>query len=338
MKIGFDVSQTEGKKAGCGYFAYSLIQELKSLDSQYEYMLYHNFSDKTDFGCPDIIHANNFFFPTADEKSKVVYTLYDLSFIENPLWSTEANRTFCFDGVFNAALNADHIIAISEYTKKHFLEIFPHFAEEKISVIYPATRFSNIKLGKLKKPSKFSKLTAEKFWLSVGTIEPRKNYVQLLNAYEKLKSKDAATFPLVIAGGQGWLMHDFEKQIEQRGLKDNVIITGYLKDAELEWLYQNCYAHVYPSVFEGFGLPVLEAMSLGAPVISSNSSSLPEIVADAGILVDPYDMEDICEAMYKLSQSTEYRNALQEKALEQAKKFSWRKTAQQVVEIYERVI
>ncbi len=112
-------------------------------------------------------------------------------------------------------------------------------------------------------------------------------------------------------------------------------MPGYIDDTALQWLYQNCFAFVYPSLFEGFGLPVLEAMSLGAPVISSNTSSLPEIVGSAGLLVDPLDVDSIFEAMLLLTEDEQTRIALKECALERANEFSWEHTARQILKLYE---
>ena len=131
---------------------------------------------------PDIIHSNNFFCPTKLNKTKLVYTLYDLSFLEYPQWTTEANRLACFNGMLSASLYADHLISISEYTKKNFLEVFSHVDEKKISVVYPGQRYEKSS-PILKKPSHLPALKTNQFWLNVGTIEPRKNQEGLLRAY-----------------------------------------------------------------------------------------------------------------------------------------------------------
>lgn len=378
MRIGFDVSQTGRLKAGCGYFADSLIRYLADIDSDNEYILYPTFGDfywdpdwptttcqisrpnvrpglghrtlaaaqllwscpatdlETQLGNPDIIHANNFFCPVGLKKARLVYTLYDLGFVEHPDWTTERNRTGCFDGVYNASLYADLIIAISDYTRRHFLEIFPHYPADQIIVVYPASRF----LGRtdFARPDRLPQLQPERFWLSVGTMEPRKNYRRLLQAYASLKARRGQTFPLVLVGPQGWLMDDFEKTIDDLFLRQDLILLGYVDDRALQWLYQNCFAFVYPSLFEGFGLPVLEAMSLGASVIASGSTSLPEIIEEAGILIDPLSDEAIFLAMLRLSTDAEFRATLKERAFRQAAKFAWGTTARAVLEGYRDVL
>jgi glycosyltransferase involved in cell wall biosynthesis len=377
MKIGFDISQTGKLKAGCGYFADSIIQNLATIDTANEYVLYRTFGDyywdddfnKTtkikqqnfnyglhhssnseakDFwqhqikyienklSSPDILHANNYFCPKNLQHAKLVYTLYDLSYLIYPEWTTEANRLACFNGVFNASLYADFMIAISENTKNDFLHFFPHYPADKIKVVYLGSRFS--KSEGVKKSKSLKRLQTDKFWLTVGTIEPRKNQKKLLAAYAKLKAKQQNSLPLVLAGGKGWMMDDFLQYIHKLGLEDDVITLGYVDENELHWLYHNCFAMVYPSVFEGFGLPVLEAMSLGAAVITSNVSSLPEIVDTAGILVDPHQDEALMQAMLRLSDDDDYRKTLQERALTRAQLFSWDHAAQEVLQVYQQLV
>src|SRR5215216_272052 len=326
MRIVYDISQTGKDKAGCGYFAYSLIRALAEIDPRNEYLLLNSFGEfiwdgkaspmscgiqsanyklglnhtnrvaaqhfwhsppldlDTALGNPDIVHSNNFFCPTGLRRARIVYTLYDLSFIEHPEWTTETNRTLCFEGVYHASLYADRILAISEYSRDHFLRTFPHYPSKNVHVIYPASRYT--RAANLKRPKKVPKQVSEgKFWLCVGTLEPRKNHLSLLRAYARHKARVGKALPLVHAGGPGWLMNDFKRQICNLSLQKDVILLGYVDDTALQWLYQNCFAFVYPSYFEGFGLPVLEAMSLGAAVITSNITSIPEIIGQAGILV-----------------------------------------------------
>lgn len=378
MKIGFDVSQTGHEKAGCGYFAEYLIRSLAKIDSLNSYLLYPTFGNfywnkhytqtvyvkqdnfsrgfhhttfkdmksfwnhppetwEQQLGSPDIIHANNFFCPQGLKNAKLIYTLYDLSFMDYPEWTTEANRLGCFQGVFNASLYADHLIAISQYSKCHFLRIFPYVPEDKISVIYPASRLSF--RPNLTRPHRLSALMPGRFWLSVGTLEPRKNHKNLLLAYARLKTMYPQIDPLVFAGGMGWLMQDFKLLIEELGLNDHVILLGYVSDDELQWLYQHCFCMVYPSFFEGFGLPVLEALTLKAPVITSHSSSLPEIVGAAAQLIDPYQVDSILEAMKIILQfSSEERERMIQHGVIQSQKFSWEKSAREVLEIYMKLV
>lgn len=376
MRIGFDVSQTGSHKAGCGYLAASLIESLARIDAKNEYVLYSSFGDfyweknpkacshpangpamrkgprfyrfssakrfwrtpPKDFekrlGNPDIVHANNFFCPTGLAKARLVYTLYDLSFMENPDWSKEDNRTGCFQGLFRASLHADMLLSISEFTKQHFLTVFPHYPEERILVAPLASRFGpeSPRIA----PKTAQTLTTGEYWLCVGTIEPRKNHALLFEAFAAFRRETGSRMPLVLAGGSGWLMEDMAAKIEELGIADAVMLTGYISDAELAWLYANCRAFLYPSLFEGFGLPVLEAMSMGAAVMASKATSIPEITGGAALLVDPHSVGEMASAMRTLWESDATRTRLAGEALSRAAGFSWQKTARATLEAYER--
>jgi glycosyltransferase involved in cell wall biosynthesis len=369
MKIGFDISQTGKAKAGCGYVADSVIRQFVARETDNEYLLYSTFGtrfwdpehgkntrrikqsnfthlldelshqeslnfwsestpiDEEKLGNPDVVHANNFSCPRL-KKARVVYTLYDLSFLEYPEFTSEENRWQCFNGVFEAALHADLIIAISEYSRQRFLQIFPHFSEERTRTIYLGSRFEDAGQEKA-----VSGLTPNNFWLSVCTLEPRKNLRRTLKAYKQYIDLHLDTKPLVLAGGQGWLEDDIGQFIEDLGLTKHIHRLGYVDDSMLRWLYTNCWAFVYPSIYEGFGLPVLEAMSFGAPVITSNTTSLPEVGGDAVLYVNPLQEIEIVEAFEKLM-NDDLRACLKEKSQQQSKQFSWSKTAQQVLQSY----
>lgn len=377
MRIGFDTSQTGKAKAGCGWFADSLIRHLAEIDHGNEYVLYPTFGDvywdvggseaivhsdhpnfrrglrhdtlaeaqrfwrnpgddfEMQLGAPDIVHANNFFCPRGLRNARLVYTLHDMTFLEHPEVTTEANRVACFAGVFSASLYADLIVAVSHYSRNHFLNTFPHYPAERVVVVYEASRFTM--RANCDRPGKLSHLMAGRFWLNVGTIEPRKNQRRLLQAYARLKAQGNGDFPLVLAGGKGWLMEDFDNAVKTLGLQQDVHILGYVGDDDLQWLYQNCFAFLYPSLSEGFGLPVLEAMTLGAPVITSNRTSLPEIVGTTGVMVDPLQEEAIADIMHQLASGQINREVLRQQAITRAREFSWRSTAEQMLGVYQQV-
>jgi len=376
VRIGFDISQTGNSKAGCGFFSENLILNLAKQSTDNQYILYptfgdhfwdkdynntcriqqsnfsyglnhssineakyfwDNFSDDSEkkLGAIDIIHTNNFFCPSNIKQAKLIYTLYDLSFIEHPEYSTEHNRIACFDGIFKASLYADLIIAISHFSREHFLKTFPHYPADKVIVVHPASRFSPT-MDELTKSKKLAILKNNQFWLSVGTLEPRKNIKLLLQTYANLKSKKA-TFPLVLAGKQGWMIDNLQKLLNDLNLTKDVHVLGYVDDEELKWLYQNCFCLIYPSLFEGFGLPVLEAMTLGAPVITSNVSSIPEVVGSAGIMVNPTDGAELMAAMLKVASDAEYRQQMKFRSVEQSLLFSWEKAAKTVSQLYQEV-
>lgn len=380
MRIAYDITQTGKDKAGCGYFAYSLIRALAEIDRDNEYFLLSSFGEtnwernaspatcgiqRANFkrsslrhfrygavrrfwqtpplnldealGNPDIVHSNNFFCPTGLRQARLLFTLYDLSFIEQPEWSTDSNRLVCYEGVYRASLYADTILAISEYSRSNFLRRFPHYPSENVHVVYPASRYT--RRIALNRPRIVPRQVEEgKFWLCVGTLEPRKNHLGLLRAYARHKARFGKALPLIHAGGPGWLMNDFKEQIYKLNLQDDVILLGYVDDMALQWLYQNCFAFVYPSFFEGFGLPVLEAMGLGAAVITSNTTSIPEIVGDAGILVNPAIDEQITDAMNELIGDQNQLIALRQASLQRATAFSWERAARQTVDLYRSTV
>ena len=316
----------------------------------YKGLAHHNLEDARKFwknppenyeellGNPDIIQSNNFFCPTGLKRAKLVYFLHDLLFVQEPDMTTETNRVGCFDGVFRASLFADHIITNSQYTRQEFLKTFPHYPEEKVTAIHLASRFQGKVDDPLEKPESLKLLEKDQFWFNLGTLEPRKNQIGLLKAYAELKKDMGDMIPLVIAGGRGWLLDHFEDVIIELGLERDVILLGYIDEEQLEWLYKNCFAFVYPAFSEGFGLPVLEAMSLGAAVISSNTTSLPEVVGDAGFMVDPGNIGDISRRMLDIYIGKFNRGKLQQIALERSVNFSWKKIALLTLEIYNDIL
>jgi glycosyltransferase involved in cell wall biosynthesis len=376
VHIGFDISQTGSGKAGCGYFAHALIKAMIELAPEHRYSLFPSFGDfyfdsmmpilnpysgrevhygprhltretarifwtgpdvEASLGKPEIIHANNFWCPSQLASSRLIYTFYDMSFAVEPAWTTEANRVSCFDGVFRSAIAADWVVAISEASRAQYLSVFPHFPEDRIRVIYPCSRFADSSaVGK--RPKALDDVPVGSYWLNVGTIEPRKNQRRLVEAYARYLALGGAPMPLVLAGGKGWLMEDFQKHLVELGIETHVVMTGYMSDDELIWLYQNCYANLYPSLFEGFGLPVLEGMQFGAPTLASNATSIPEVAGDAAILLAPEDTEGWAQAILRLAGNRLERDRLRDAAKKQAARFSWEDSANQLLKLYEAAV
>jgi glycosyltransferase involved in cell wall biosynthesis len=371
MHIGFDISQTGSQKAGCGYYADALVRAMMSVAPQNRYSLFPSFGDfffdaqmpilnpyrgtqahygprhltresarnfwsATDLektiGQPDIIHCNNFWAPTEIRSSRVIYTIYDLGFAANADWTTEANRVGCFDGAFRSSVAADWAIAISENSRRHYLEVFPHFPGERVRVVYPCSRFTD--LTRQGSPPAAMKDHRGEFWLSVGTIEPRKNQRLLAKAFARYLDAGGRPMPLVFAGGRGWMMEDFQEYLAELGISNHVKLPGYVTDDEMIWLYRNCYANLYPSVFEGFGLPVLEGMQFGAATLSSNTTSMPEVAGNAAILISPHDCEAWTQNMLELASNPEKKRSLSAAARQQARRFNWENSATSVLDIY----
>ena len=175
------------------------------------------------------------------------------------------------------------------------------------------------------------------FLLFVGTLEPRKNIPALLKAYHTVRSR-GIPHKLVIAGNTGWKYEEIFAQLDRLNLRKDVIFTGYVPDSDLILLYNLADIFIYPSLYEGFGLPLLEAMACGTPVISSDVSSIPEVVGKAGILVDPTSTDRIADAIETLVRDENYRRELRHSGLIQAKRFSWERTAQQTWSVYEEIL
>lgn len=285
---------------------------------------------------PNVIHCSSFSFPlNLTKQVATAFTIFDCSFLEHPEYTTEANRCFCFDGMFQASLHADVFLSISQYSKDVFLKYFPHVNPETIHVT--PLGFRPTFLNKPKDDKELQELgvtVGQKFWLNVGTVEPRKNLISLVRAYAELK-KQGKTFPLYIAGGKGWLDNEIYTEVKARKLEKEIIFLGYVTDEQLNALYHACYAMVYPSLYEGFGLPILEAMAAGAPVITSNTTSMPEVGGDAVLYVDPRDINSIVIQMQLLQNDEVLRNDLSIKGKERAvNNFSWESTAEKTFKCY----
>ena len=365
MKIGFDISQTCESKSGTGFFADQMIRSVAKIDEKNQYTLFPWFYDyrpKTVDNCTkierpnfheavidefsdtqkeikqlDIVHSNNYRFPVGITAKKVV-TIYDVCFMDHPEYTTEANRLFCYKGTLDSMMFADKIIAISEYTRDRLEHFFPSVPKDKIEVILLGNRDTLLKEKEDMHILEKFHLEKDAYFLSVGTIEPRKNYGTLLNAYKRYKESIKGYKKLCIAGGYGWMQENFYQDIADMGLEQDVIVTGYVSDLELSNLYRNCFAFMYPTWYEGFGLPVLEAMNFGKPVITSNVTSIPEITGDAALLVDPGNVDQFTESMLLLEKDGEKRSELSSKGFQRTKLFSWEKAAWQLLQIYEEIV
>lgn len=372
MHIGFDISQTGTGKAGCGFFSHALVQNMLKLASDHRYSLYPSFGDfyfdammpisnpypgrDVHYGPrhlsresarsfwnapgldealhkPHIIQSNNFWCPLQLQSARLIYTFHDMGFAINPSWTTEANRIGCFEGVFRSAVAADWVIAVSNASKQHYLRTFPDFPEKRIRVIYQCSRFTNAQ-AEGKRPKALQEINSGEYWLNVGTVEPRKNQRRLAESYARYLALGGRPMPLVLAGGKGWLMEDFHAHLDRLGIRARIVMTGYVSDDELIWLYRNCCANLYPSLFEGFGLPVLEGMQFGAPTIVANNSSLPEVAGDAGILLDSDNVELWAHTMFKLSQDPSLRARLSAAGRAQAARFVWKQSAASLLDLY----
>lgn len=227
---------------------------------------------------------------------------------------------------------AKRIVTVSEFTKNDIVQRYK-IAPEKIDVVYNG---SNPRFQPLTEPAKEEvrrKYTnGSKYFMYAGAIHPRKNISRLFQAFDEFKKDDSTGIKLVIAGRKAWETDETMQVYNRMNHKDEVVFLGHLEQSELVSVTGAAEAMVYISLLEGFGIPIVEAMSCDVPVITSNISSMPEVAGDAGILVDPYSVNAITEAMKKISSDTTLRHSLIEKGRVQRKKFSWEKTGDQLWE------
>ena len=237
----------------------------------------------------------------------------------------------------------DWVSCISEYTRQEFCE-YTGMSLEKVFVcplaadkqFYPVTNFETIR-----ETNKNYSIPENQYFLCLAShLDPRKNIPHLINSFVSLITEHSnLNVNLVLIGTTRYKRPDIEQTLQKIAqYKDRIIITGYVPDEDLSAIYSGATAFVFPSLYEGFGLPILEAMQCGTPVISSNSTSLPEVVGDAGILVDPKDQDQLCQAMLDILNDDTLRETLKQKGLERAKQFSWEKCANETVEIYKKII
>jgi len=316
----------------------------------------------------DIFLSPHFLLTPVSKKAKTIIVFYDLSFIRFPeFFSLPKLLWHKFVYPKNQAKKADLIIAISESTKEDLVNLYK-IEPEKIKVIYPGIdkKFKRINKNNpnlLRTRKKYNLPVNESgFILYFGTIEPRKNILAAIKAFEQLKKNqpaqlnqvqwqrfegrvknykekifDFSNLKLVIAGAKGWLYDEvFEKAKNSRFSKD-IIFTGFINEKDKPYLYNLAKIFVYPSFFEGFGLPPLEAMACGVPTIVSNASSLPEVVGNGAIMIDPYNVDELALAIRKVLEDKDLREDLIKKGLKQAKKFDWNKTIQQFLEIFKEL-
>lgn len=284
----------------------------------------------------DLLHGMAFVTPVVAPWPTVV-TVYDLSFVHFPQSLTAGRRFYLQTFTRLSCRRARQVIAISESTRRDLVKQW-NLPADKIRVAYPGVgdQFRPLPAGEVDAYRSRQGLP-EHFILCLGTWEPRKNLVRLLQAFDLLRSRDKSV-KLVLAGGKGWLYDAVHAEIERLNLHDDVIITGYIPTEDLSHLYNAADVFSYPSIYEGFGLPVVESMACGTPVVTSNVSSLPETVGEgescAGLLVDPYDTEALAEALSRVLADNSLRDRMRETGLRQALKFNWSKTAAVTVSAY----
>lgn len=360
IKIGIDIQSIEGKITGLGVYTKNLTRYLAEHENEHFCFEFFKTQEKSDFNtfrrwrwenielprrarreCVDVLHVPAFA-PPATKGCKVVVTVHDLIGILFPNQLGLPSRLYWGKWLPFCIQRADAIIADSENTKKDIVQTL-RIPESKIRVIYPSghENFSvSIPSGAIRSVKNKFKIQ-EKYFLFVGTIEPRKNLARVVEAFMTfLKTNHTPQFQLVVVGSQEFAHGRFFRTLDKQFHKasEKVVFTDYVPQEELNALYCGSIALLYPSLYEGFGIPILEAMASGTPVITSTITSVPEVAGDAAYLVDPFNVQALANAMSNLVADSNLRSQLIEKGFERIKKFSWHKTAQETIQVYESLL
>jgi glycosyltransferase involved in cell wall biosynthesis len=282
----------------------------------------------------DLIHGLAFVGPIGSACPFVV-TVHDLSFLFYPRSFRVVNRLYLRLLTRLSMQRARRVVAVSASTRRDVIRYYG-VAEEKVDVVYNG-------VDQAFEPFPEDQVAAfrarhglpERFILFVGTLEPRKNVARLIRAYAQLPGRRP---PLMLVGGRGWLYDDVLRLVEELGLTPDVHLIGYVPADDLPWWYNAAELFVYPSLYEGFGLPPLEAMACGTPVVASTSSSLPEVVGDAGLLVDPADTAGLTAALNTGLTNASTRARLRAAGLARASQFTWQATAHGTADTYRRAL
>jgi glycosyltransferase involved in cell wall biosynthesis len=283
-------------------------------------------------GALDIFYSPDFVLPPTRRATHTLLTVHDFSFLHYPEHFVPKLVQYLNQVVPRSVNRADLVLADSEATRA---DLITHLGTppDKVKVLYGGV---DPRFRPEPEPGENERLRARygigdrPYVLSVGTLQPRKNYARLIQAFAQL-----ADLHLLIAGGRGWLYQDILAEVEKHG--DRVRILGFVDDADLPALYRNAVLFAFPSLYEGFGFPVLEAMACGVPVVTSSVSSLPEVAGDAALLVDPLDVDGLAEAMARALEDADLRQAMVARGLVQAAWFTWERAARQLLAAFDGV-
>lgn len=369
MRIGINVSVLKAGEnvSGIGYYTYRIVKELLDNDTENEYYLFSNCEISVHF--PENSRVHNILYPCKNrllwsryllgwqiqkfnldifwspthnlpivkkKKTKYYMTVHDIAnhILENISQSKSNQQKYLRLILDHSCKIADGIIAPSNATKNDLVEHF-RVAPQKIFVIYEGgDKESNVKpAGEQELEEKYR--VKKPYFLYVGTLQPRKNIETIVNAFLCL-AKEELTSQLVLAGGTGWGMDKVLEKIQKSESKDRIVLTGYVSEEEKAGLYKNAEAFLFPSLYEGFGIPILESFSYGVPVITAKNSSLPEVGGDAAIYIENVMSSEELEERMKmvLGLSEADRILLSEKGIRQFNRFTWKKCAREISELF----
>ncbi len=371
MHIGIDAHAIGAQQGGNETYIRNLITALADLDHENQYTLYlsaapaaelwrHRYANFAVRLLPpptplvrvplalalelrrrpvDILHVQYTAPPFCP--APVVAMIHDLAFEHLPETFTRRGKAQLRLTVRHTARHAAQILTVSEFSRQDIINTY-RLPPDRITVTHNGceAQFTPQPTSDREAETIKQKFGIRRdYLLAVGSVQPRKNLIRLLRAYAMLREQQPGfQLQLVIVGRQLWLYKEILREIKQQNFAADVIVTGYASDEDLPALYRSAVALVYPSLFEGFGLPPLEAMACGTPVITSDCSSLPEVVGKAAILVNPYEEADLAQAIWKLTNDPALRAQLRQAGIQQAKQFTWQTTAEKTLAIYQTVV
>lgn len=372
MRIAIDATATSSQRAGQEGYTFNLIKGLVSVGNENNYFIFakKEILDELNINKPNfrlipcnihsrpirllwelfvlpfhikryrigILHSPHYIIPLLNFGWKSVVTIHDMTFFLYPGVHTFSKKLFFRWMISYSIKKADMVICVSESTKRDMMKLL-NAPNGKLITVPEAADDIYMPVNNLKSTEEIKqkyRITG-KFILYVGVLEPRKNISALIKAFSQLLDK-GFNYQLVIAGKKGWDYNQIFEMVKNLKLEDKIIFTGYVPSEDLLFLYNAAKLFVYPSLYEGFGIPVLEAMCCGTPVITSNISSMPEVAGEGAILINPHSIEELRDAMIQCLSNKELSDELRKKGLERAKKFSWEKTARQTIRVFRNVV
>jgi glycosyltransferase involved in cell wall biosynthesis len=373
--IGIDYTAAYEQGAGIGRYVRELIRALAAHDDETPYRLFvagatrptlpplpgPNFSWRptrvtplwfarlwhrlqlplpveTFVGRVGLYHATDFTLPPTLPNTRTLLTVHDLSFLRAPETTPPVLKAYLDRVVPRSVRRADHVLADSQATKDDLVALYGT-PPDKVTVLLGGVNpeFAPVtNRGTRQAVRQRYALPDNRYIFSIGTVQPRKNYTRLIEALAALGS-ECEDVHLVIAGGRGWLDAPIFRAVSDLHLTERVHFTGFARDEDLPALYSEAVCLAYPSLYEGIGLPVLEAMACGIPVVTSNISSMPEVAGEAALLVDPYDVAALADALRRLITDEALRADLISRGLRQVAHFTWTRAAQQLLDVYRRL-
>lgn len=313
-------------------YPYNIIRRLMKPNALYNFPIDRFSKEKF-----DVFHGTNFtILPTI--KAKSVVTVHDLAYMIYPETTSGKIYRHHSKWVPYSVKKADRVIADSYQTQRDLIRLL-NVPEEKIDVVHLAGNPIFRPMHSNEYEHIYNQYSLpEKYILYVGTVEPRKNLITLIKAFSQMKRQSGAKEKLVIVGAKGWKYSPIFKLIKELKVENEIIFTGYVNDKDLVAIYNGASCFILPSIYEGFGLPILEAMQCGIPVIGSNVSSIPEVIGDAGLLVNPMDVNQWSESIGEAITNPLLHEELKIKSLERAKLFTWEKVTNQTIDVYYKAL